>query len=71
MRKEQPVAKWVHQRQVGAMMAFWLVLCFDPTRYAESGGGGDFNSPRNGPKTPEGSRSLRRQQQQVQEDEIL
>ena len=25
-RKEQPVAKWVHQRQVGAMKAFQLVL---------------------------------------------
>ena len=24
--KEQPVVKWVHQRQVGAMKAFWLVL---------------------------------------------
>ena len=28
--KRQPVAKWVHQRRVGAMKAFWMVLLMVP-----------------------------------------
>ena len=43
---------------------------FDPARHkdanGEGGGGGDFNTPGNGPYTREGSRTPRRQQQQMQ-----
>ena len=56
-REEQPAAKWVHRHQVGAM----------------KGGAGNFNSPRKEPYNRDTSlsRSLRRQQQSMQEDEVL
>ena len=37
----------------------------------ECGGAGEFTPPRNGPYARESSRSARRQQQQMQEDEVL
>ena len=69
MRKEQPVTKRVHHRQLGAMKAFLLVqfmILLGTTMQTLKAAEEDiFNSPREGSRTP------RRQQQQMQEDEIL
>ena len=58
-RKEWPANKWVHKSRMVLGTRLQMVR------------GGDLNTPRNGPKIRESSRSPRRQQQQMQDDESL
>ena len=73
-RKGRPVAKMGPQEPGGRNEGALAGSAFDLAGYqdanGESGGGGYFNTPGNGPKTRGGSRTPRRQQQQ-HVDEIL